>query len=269
MSLRRGQISIPLPNEAAPVSLWKWQRGAGASKSLWREGAYANLMAQVPTLQESYDSITITRKIGAWFRLEAAQADDNLTEVFEVLGSHLSQSKLFNLRLREQFIAAGLTSPSESISKVAAAVQRYKSEGTGSAADYQRMVATVTAEFAAGAQLDLALRFMDDLDQNGDTTVVSQYSFQRSISMSERAYLENGSTLFSGIYRYTDQIFTEAELRFEEAIPDEFPLPPSVLNNNAPALWLKQPTKCTQTNNRRTVTTEYLFADEWSTLYFR
>lgn len=269
MSLRRGWISIPLPNSSAPISEWRWTRQSGTTRSLWREGPFNSLLAQTEGLKLQYDSIVISRKIGNWFRLEAAQADDNISELFEVIGSNLMQSKIFGLVLRARFRTAGFAGSedelSEKISSIAASVNNYK---TGQGVTYASMVSEVTALFPAGDQLTIALRLMDDLDRNGDSFLTAQYAFRHTISLSERAFLENGSSLFSGLYDATDMVFTEDELRAVEFVPNEFIMPKKVIDNSQPQVWLKQPSHAVFTNNRRTVVLDYLGADEWSDLHY-
>lgn len=278
----KGQRQIPKATQADPVILWQWTRGSGAKTQSFREGSYAGLRARFKNPDKTiWDSITLKPNGSGpngqsdWWRADMAQADDQINDTQEVVGSNLTQSKLLNQVLINQFIALGVPvddfdgNPTlgvgSVISQISSLVNKFKADAqTYTFASLQGDVALLVPTLAR----NLAWRFMNDLNQNGDTCLQSQYCFRRTLTMSQRAFDDGGQTLFAGIFDDTDVVFTETMLRAVESIPDFFELPPKVINNSQDAFWLKQPTHSRFDNNKREITLEYLFADEWSDLYY-
>lgn len=257
MSLYKGAVSIPTATQADQITELHWTRGGGESLQKFIEGKWSKVYSDLQFAKADWDSAVITRK-GDWWRLELSQNGDTLTDIHEIQGSNLMQSKVYNTVLKAQFTA--LAMDESHISRIAAEVQKYKT-GAQSYAEMASAVATI------GNNNAVAFDLMDDLDRNGDQFLQVQYCYRHSVIMSERFFNSNSET-FWGIYDNVSRIFTEDALYDVEVIPEEFALPQRVLDGD-PAEWLKQPPHANHTSGqRRELVNEYIFADEWSRLYY-
>ena len=87
MSKKKGQDFIK-PYAYLPLE-WRWTRGSGPAKQFFYEGSFSRCETQAYALMDEYDSIIIRPKnngVGEWYRLEAAQNGEDVTEDYEVDG---------------------------------------------------------------------------------------------------------------------------------------------------------------------------------------
>lgn len=270
MSVAKGNTQIPYTG-LAPVDGYSWSRTAGPAVKIWYKGTYAAMMAKVPTLQVDFDTIDITRinGQGEFWRLDAAQVGDTIQHIYEVNGSDLTQPRSQNLKLLKTFTDAGLTG--KEISTVANCVEGWRSGIFGT--DYKQLESKIfDALFAAGADPSFisttAMDFADDLIRGGDNFLQSQFTFKHSIVCAERIWAANAGD-FANVFEDTGKIHEETDMRTAEAIPASFILPKSISQPTQPAVWLKRPPRVELTyNQKRTLTVEYLCADQWSSLYY-
>ncbi len=278
MSILTGTKMIPSVNTLPPWTSFAWTRERGSSFQFWRKGPQADLLALLPGLQVQYDSVKIDQISGGYYQLVAAQVDDQVNKKQEITGSNKNLSKLVSLKLFDDFVALGCPADDPAgpqftasglISKIAAAVNKHKNDPVAyTYAKMQGDVQTFATQIGGAGSVSLAWRFMNDLDQNGDNALSSQYEFTTTLSMSERAFQAGGFTDFIDIFQFTDEVFTEGQMRAEEQIPDDANLPQQIVDETQSAFWLKLPTHSIIEQNRRTVTLSYLHADVWSNLYY-
>lgn len=256
----------------APVMRWEWKRSTGSIEQVFVCGGYNYLRNTVaPDLVDDYDSIVIEQMDGEMYKLMAAQTGEEITEVYDIHGSNLSQSVLINLTMKEQFIALGIPEDKYAnlVSQINDEVQKKKSNGQ----TYAQMEAAVLALVVSLVDLtqpliNLASDLMDRIDRHGDQFLQAQYSFQHTIILPERTYQGGGD--FEYVFDNTHRIFTESQLRDAENVPGTFAIPNSILNNAIPAEWLKQPSHSSMTlNQKRQIVTEYLGADTWDRLTYK
>lgn len=263
MSNRKGQsLIVPGPNPTE----WRWQRGSGPARQVFYEGKFSELEdIAYNELMDDFDSIIIRPKsngVGGWYRMEAAQNGEDVTEDYEVDGSSLTQNTLTNLNVKARYLTAGYPEDSYAsfFSKIAAEVRKLQS-GQQTYDAMQTAVATIFAD-------PLGVEFADDLYRYGDQFLNAQYCFRHTITVADRVFQQNAGS-FEGVFDSTNRIFTEAQLRDEENIPDDFRLPQSIIDNNVSAEWLKMPSRTRYgLGHARTITLEYLFADSWSRLKY-
>ena len=263
MSKKKGQDFIK-PYAYLPLE-WRWTRGSGPAKQFFYEGSFSRCETQAYALMDEYDSIIIRPKnngVGEWYRLEAAQNGEDVTEDYEVDGSSLTQNTLTNLNIKARYLDLGY--PEESFasvfSKIAAEVKKVQQNQQ----TYDAMLAAVATIFDD----PLGVEFADDLYRYGDQFLNAQYCFRHTITVADRVFFANAGS-FEGIFDKTNRIFTEAQLRDEENIPEDFTLPPQIRDNTQPAEWLKMPSRTRYgLGHARTIVIEYLFADSWSRLKY-
>jgi len=255
MSHRKGNYVIPF-NLDPPVTEWQWRRGSGAASQIWMEGSFIDLYNQTGALQQNFDSIDIRQKSGTWYRLEAAQASDQVTVIHEVSGTNLLQSKLINPVIRAHLTSGEIT-------RISAVVNKFK-RSEGSSSDYTTLLEDVAAISATVYAGDLAVDLAHD-----DTQFLNvQYAYRHTQIIAARTYDANPG-LFSNAYVNVNRIFSESGLRTAESIPNNFGLPPKVVDNVSPAQWLKQaPHSHLTYGQKRVLINEYLWADTWSTTYY-
>jgi hypothetical protein len=250
----------------AGVEMFTWNRGGGQSIQKFWMGNWNETLARLGLLQRDWDSITIRREKGGMFRLDAAQSGDDYTEIHEVTGTNLMQSKLFSLVLKQKFVTAGVPAATALtiISKIANEVRKYQNQQQ-TYAEMQAAVAATVSSYSGAATLASSL--MDDLDRNGEQFLQVQYVYTHTVSVAERVFQANAAS-FQGVYDNVERVHSESQVFNYENIPAEFYLPQRVLDG-APAEWLKQPPRAVLTSGqRRELTVTYLFADEWSRLYY-
>lgn len=271
MSQRKGDASIPA---GAPIE-WKWTRGQGPALQIFQEDSYANLLLAATTspIKDDFDAITIRQKNGTWYRMEASQSGDGLVHVHECKGSHLMQSKLYNLVLKKQAVAIypGLTDIqwAQIVNATGAEGAKLKAGTEDDNAMVTAIgvaIATALGEAAPAGMVLLCSKVARDINAQGEQCYQSQFTYTHKITLPDRTF---GSTPVAGLFDNINRTFTESELRTAEDIPLLFPLPQSVSNPAAPSVWLKGATQISLTSQqRRELVTEYLAADVWSDLYY-
>lgn len=260
----------------------RWTRGSGGAVQEFHEGSEAEMVYRMNALKSQYDSGVI-RKVGDgdWYRLEMAQSDDSITDIFEVHGSSFYQSICINpiikkKILEQQYYVDDTENPSFDVksytrlmSVIQSSVAKFRSE-----LNYQAMLKRIFDDSQAmgnditGATA-LMIKFVcDKIIIGEDHFLNANYTFRHTIAISERVFIQNGFS-YQDVYNKTLKIHTEQLMRDRELIPDEFPLPPKISNNKQPAEWLKQPSKPEfQWGQKRAITTEYSFADKWEAKYY-
>jgi hypothetical protein len=259
MSQYKGQVEIKPPNTPTNqgIDRWTWTRASGESWQKFWEGSWSQCLSRANLLKSNWDHITISRKAGNWFRLDASQGGDEYTEIHEVQGSSMTQSVLLSTVAKKRFVDSGVADADAftMMSKIAAEVRKYQSNQQ----TYAEMAAAVAT---IGSNNQTAFDFMDMLDRYGDQALQSQYIYTHTTVVSERMFEAAGAN-FELVYEGTNRIHTEDEVFAAENIPAEFRLPPRILDG-APAEWLKQAaTARTTSGQRRELIVSYLFADEW------
>lgn len=246
-------------------SEWRWQRGSGPARQVFYEGPFDVLEGiAYDTLMDEFDSIIIRPKngVGEWYRMEAAQNGEDVAEDYEVDGSSLTQNTLTNLNIKARYLALNYPEASFAsvFSKIADEVRK-KQSGQQTYDEMRTAVGTIFDD-------PLGYEFMDDLDRYGDQFLNSQYCFRRTITVADRVFINNNA-FFADTFDNTNRIFTEAQLRATENVPNEFWLPKSIVDNSVSAEWLKMPSRTRYTiGHQRTIVREYLFADSWSRLKY-
>lgn len=256
MSYRKGDYVIPFSLDP-PITEWQWRRGSGAASQIWMEGSFIELYNQTGALSENFDSIDIRQKSGTWYRLEAAQASDQVTIIHEVSGTNLMQSKLINPIIRANLSA-------EIISRIATEVDNYKRAGDSSSTAYTDFLATISTISGGSTYAgDLAVDLVHD-----DTQFLNvQYAYRHTLIVAARTYDANPG-LFAYTYANVNRIFYESGMRSAEGIPNNFSLPRRI-SDGAAAEWLKQAPHSQLTyGQKRVLVDEYLFADTWSRSYY-
>jgi hypothetical protein len=261
MSVYKGDPTITYP--VGEVETLTWNRGSGEAWQFFEKGPFGYVYDRLYELRTEFDSIHIRRIQGAMFSIEAARGGDDYTEIYEVNGSTLTQAVLQNLVMRQQFLDAGVAEADYSamVSKIAMEVSKYKALQQ----DYATMTGAVST---IGGNRQIAFDLMDRIDRYGDQSLQAQYALTHTTCVSERFFELNGLS-FNAVYDNTLRIHTETQLRAAEAVPPDFKLPQSILDPNVSAEWLKQPVTCRFTNNKRELTTTYLFADHWLRLDYK
>ena len=276
----KGQPQIPAAGAADDVVQYEWRRTGGPAVQIFREGSYATLADMVPTLQASYDSISIKQKTGGgWYRMECAQNGDGITEIHEVSGSNLSQAKNLSSPLRD--LAKSMGIPEDLVHldndkvgiflvNVAGAVNAmYTSNLTSPYEVTLKLVKDLIIQYG-GTEIDgFSAKLIRELSF-GKEYLQTQYTYRHTVVCAERYFSDVvNAAYFQNAYKDVHKIFTEAQLRTAELIPDAFPLPPQISDNTKPAEWLKEPSHSELTyNQKRTITSEYTFADIWSRLLY-
>lgn len=286
MSIRKGsktigitppKIGLTLPSDWKLITQWKWNRGGGPALSIFAEGSFPDMYAAASRLTGNYDSISISRKQGDWFHLEAAQNGDTITEIHEVHGTSLSQSIMTNPVLKSQLISstAGTASPivddstdigsstlgfSVVVAKIRAAVNKFLTDQ-----DYNTMKKSVETACGGASPAPLVARqIMDRMCRGIDYFYNVQYTYTHTIIVAERVFIANNGT-FEGAYDDVLKVFTEGQLRRSwndggESIPDEFRLPKTI--NGVDGEFLKLSASINLTSGqKRTIVSNYQFAD--------
>jgi hypothetical protein len=262
MSQRKGSAFILPPVTTQGVDVLTWRRGQGEARQVFGEGNWTTVYKLLQTWKTDFDNITITRKGGAgtYFRIEAAQGGDDISETYEVHGSSLTQAILANLKVQNAFLSAGATDEAEYTQIAAEITQLVNGFKSGSITEFSTLSERVQEVFPNQAAEDLMFYLL----KLGDSFLCAQYTFTHTTCISERLFNQN-SLSFAGVYDRVQQIHSSALLQQYENIPAEFVLPPKVSDNASGAEWLKQPPQCNQTSGgKREVVSAYLFADEWS-----
>lgn len=295
MSLRKGsktigiasssnKAGVPLPVDWRLITQWKWNRGGGPALSISAEGSFPDMFAAASRLTGNYDSINISRKQGDWFRLEAAQNGDTITEIHEVHGTSLSQNIMTNPVLKSQLISStsGTASPiiddsadigasalgfSVVVAKIRAAVNKFLVDQ-----DYTSMKKAVENACGGASPAPLVARqIMDRMCRGVDYFFNVQYTYTHTIIVAERIFIANNGT-FEGAYDDILNVFTEEKLRRSwndggEGIPDEFRLPKG--SNGAAGEYLKLSASINlTTGQKRTIVSNYQFADSIDRLLY-
>lgn len=258
----------------APFSEWRWTRNQGESESVFEVGTADYLRnVRAPELMLDYDSITIRPDNGGgdMFRLDAARTGQEWQDLHEVQGSNLTQSVLINRVMKAKFLAAGI--PEGKYIQLVSDIAQKVAQRRGTEQAYTQMYDQVIQLYDAvvngeinQAGIDVCGLLLNHLDLNTDHYLAEQYVYRHSWVIPDRSY--DGDLGY--IYNNTHRVFTESQLRSDENIPGFYSLPASTINNNG-ALWLKQPVSdCLDgVSLRRSITIEFLAADDWSALLYK
>jgi hypothetical protein len=276
MSVKKGSSLINSAVGLPDVVSWRWTRSGGPAEQMFLEGTFSKLQSYISSrgLLNLYDSINIEQKNGTWYRMECARMGDTVIEVHRLSGTDVSQNIAYNLVLRDQLLDAsaavgGPVTSDNYVSYVSQIQDEVRKRQSGQQS-YLEMQAAIYSLFGGVSTTpDFAFDIVDDIDRGGEQFITAQYTYTRSVVVAERIYQSNPG-LFSDGLGNIDRIFSGAQLRSEESIPPDFRLPPSIIDNNVDAEWLKKPTDSDlQTNQRRCVTTKYLSADVWSRVRYK
>lgn len=268
----KGKPQVPASGDPDVILAYEWRRTGGPTVQIAREGSYVSLMAMVPELKLSYDAISIKQKqSGGWFRLEAAQNADGITDIHEVTGSNLSQAKGLNQNIRGNFPSLTSGAIDKIIAKVKAEVLKVQQSTEDDAVDVAWENVKRAIELQGGVT---SLEYCADLVRefsNGSEFLNTQYTYRHTVVCAERYFSDVANTsVFADAYKYVHQIFTEDQLRTAELIPATFVFPPQVSDGAKKGEWLKEPSHCELTyNQKRTITSEYTFADSWSRILYK
>ena len=270
MSVFKGWKQIPKPGVIAPITHLTWTRAGGEARQVWYKGTFDYCYAKLQANKADFDSASISQEgQGTMYKLELAQAGDDITEVHDVGGSDLMQAKIANLYLQQQIIAdASADAPPVTVDSInvllaaiAQVVNDFKSNGNKTTAELETAIQLLTTSPKA---IDLAYELL----LLGDNFLQSQYTYVHTITVAERIY-EAGEYDEGPIYADVGKIFTEQQMINAEDIPENFGLPPKVLDGE-PAEWLKRaPHSVLTTGQKRMFTIPYLFADSWSRLDYQ
>lgn len=261
MSVYKGNTTIDIANR--PIVRFSWRRGGGPANEIVMQGSFDRMYEQALELSSDFDAIDIVQVKGEWFELRAAQQGDDVAEDHDVDGSNFTQSTVMNLLVKSRFTALGVTD--EQYNKIASTVNdevNKKKAGNQTYDQMQTAINTVLAEMTLAAASEVSLALADDIDQNGEQFFQAQYVYRHTQTVAERIFRQNKGT-YVGVYANTHRIFTEDQLRTAERIPVELSLPQKVIDGT-PAEWLKNPTRARIDRLKRTLITEYLFADKFS-----
>jgi hypothetical protein len=264
MSVYKGNTSID--TDLKPVVRMQWRRGGGPAYEITMQGSLDRMEYEAGQLVDQFDAIDIVQVQGDWFELRAAQQGDDVSEEHEVDGSNFTQSTLINLLVKQQFLAVSASITDAQYNRIVSTILdevNKKKAGSQTYVQMQTAINNMLAELSLASVSELALELADDIDRHGDQFMQAQYVYRHSIVVAERVFKANGGS-YAGIYNNTHRIFTEDQLRSAELIPLEFALPPKVLDNAQTAEWLKLPSRARIDRLKRTLITEYAFADEWS-----
>lgn len=267
MSQVKGDRSIN-GSTPPPIDVVRWKRGDGDAQQVWAKGSWAFVTQRLQQWKIEFDAITISRDRGegTFFKIEAAQGGDDVTEIFEITGSNLTQSVLLSLVMRKKFIDVGILPANyvKTVSDIVREVNKFKGDGQS----YADMRTNVSGIMSLATSPDIGFELQEYLCKAGDAFLNGQYAFHHTTSVSERIFnLNNGS--FANAYDNAFRIHSAAQVYNFEGVPPEFVLPPQILDNSQPAEWLKLMPNCNlTTGGKRSLVNQYLFADEWSRLVY-
>ena len=272
--------SLVVPSHYQLIRTWRWQRSGGPSIQTEYRGNFPDLYKKAHQIQPDFDSLEIQKISGDMYLLSAAQAGDEITEIFDVQGSSLSQSVMINPIIKARMLAesggviiddedaigtGGGYGYSQVVAEIRAAVNKFLN---GTDHDYDQMVADVQQACGSVPAPAAAMELMDLLARGTNHFMNAQYTFSHTINIAERIFLAS-SDYFAGAYENTCRIFTEAQLRLDwfaggESIPAEFPMPTKTTTTE-PAEYLKLYAGCNiVTGQKRSIVSQYQSADRIS-----
>jgi hypothetical protein len=234
-----------------------------------------NEVTKVGGLQVNFDIIDIRRQAGDWFKVEASQAGEGLTHIWEVSGTNLSRSKALSPILQSQLCGVNTENSSKLIQKIKLAVRDLESEKF-TADEAERNVDMWSAIY--GAPQETARSLFIDIANNGEFFLDVSYTFRHTFVCPERTFIANtgefaiwNARLFANVNR----VHTETQLRQWEGptsgtyLGAWFLLPRKLSDVSLTAEWIKQaPHESFTRGQKRETVVEYLHCDYASRLYY-
>lgn len=259
-------------NPARPDS-FRWTRTGGGTVAQSYTGPYADLFVLGQSLSLEFDSVDIQRQgEGDIYKLTAAQNAPEVQETHEVVGVHMTQAKMYNKVVQSKLTAKGIADPKRILCDLLRICNKLKADQVKYAAaitEIEKVLEdylSVDPGSVGSDLLALCVNIFKDVTLNGDQFLQVNFSYRHTFIYAERIFVDYD---LSPAYADVQKFFTEDQLRTAESVPASFKFPKQVQDNTKTAFWLKQAPHVSLTyGQKRQVVVEYLFADEWSDLYY-
>lgn len=272
MNAYKGQSTIPLLAEDIPVESFRWTRTGGPAITVKCQGSYDACYGIGQNMVDDFDVIEINRQPGSeWCILTASQNGDDVQEIHEVTGNHLTQNKWLNPVVVNRFLGEGMTLANyqKMAAELARKIQTFKGNDTATA-----VIDTLISDCNGianglgwtGPATDTVENIVKDIVANGDFYVTTQYVYRHTYQYADRIWKDLDT---SSYFKNVNRIHTEGQLRAVEIVPTGFWLPKQMIDDTTGAQWLKcAPNAALAIGQKRSVVIEYLWADTWNAVHY-